>query len=78
MKYYLNYKGLFKHYHISDAKGTDGEGVLIGSGEIIRIGLIQKILNEKKKVKVLETWQGHLDEQYNFKKDLRRIVNLLK
>ena len=78
MKYYLNYKSLFKHYHLSDAKGTDGEGILIGSGEIIKLGLIQKILSEKKKVKVLETWQGHLDEQYNFKKDLKYLVKLLK
>ena len=78
MKYYLKYKNLFKHCHLSDAKDTDGEGVLIGSGEIIKIGLIQKILYEKKIVKVLETWQGHLDDQYNFKKDLRKIIKLLK
>lgn len=78
MKYYLKYKNLFKHCHLSDAKDTDGEGVLIGSGEIIKIGLIQKILYEKKIVKVLETWQGHLDDQYNFKKDLRKVIKLLK
>ncbi len=78
LKYYSNYKDIFKHYHLSDAKNTDGEGVLIGQGEIIESGLFKKILNDKKTVKVLETWQGHLDELYNFKKDIRKIIKLLK
>jgi sialic acid synthase SpsE len=78
LKYYINYKSIFKHYHLSDAKGTDGEGVLIGEGEMIKKGLMKKILKERQTVKVLETWQGHLDEQYKFKKDLKKIIKLLK
>ena len=78
MKYFLKYKEIFKHYHLSDAKSTDGEGVLIGKGEIIKSGLIQNILNDRKTVKVLETWQGHLDDLYYFKKDLKKIIKLLK
>ena len=78
MKYFLKYREIFKHYHLSDAKSTDGEGVLIGKGEIIKSGLIQSVLEDKKTVKVLETWQGHLDDLYYFKKDLKKIVKLLK
>ena len=73
VKYYLKYKDIFKHYHLSDAKG-----ILLGQGEIIKSGLLEKILNERKTVKVLETWQGHLNGLFNFKKDLKQIVKLLK
>ena len=34
---YINkYKGLFKHYHIADASGVDGEGLEIGSGDLLK------------------------------------------
>ena len=77
-KYFTNYKKIFKHYHLSDAINTDGEGVLIGRGQIIKSGLLEKILDDNKTIKVLETWQGHLDNLYNFKKDFKKIIKFLK
>ena len=69
---------LFKHYHFADAKGEDGEGVSLGSGSIIKLKLFQTILKDKKTPKVLETWQGHLYNCYNFKKDVLKLHKYLK
>jgi hypothetical protein len=77
-KYFHNNVSIFKHYHVSDAKGTDGEGILIGKGEIIKSGLLDIILKDKHKVKVLETWQGHLNDLSKFKEDINTIVKILK
>ncbi len=48
-----------KHIHLSDAYGTNGEGVKFGDGDLKNI---EEILKQKQ-IKVLEVWQGHL---YNF------------
>ena len=69
---------IFKHYHVSDAIGTDGEGVLIGKGELIKSGLLNLVLKDKKKIKVLETWQGHLNSLSKFKEDINTIAKNLK
>ena len=78
LKYFQKNVSIFKHYHVSDATGTDGEGVLIGKGEIIKSGLLDIILKDKHKVKVLETWQGHLNGLSKFKEDINTIVKILK
>jgi N-acetylneuraminate synthase len=49
------------YYHLSDAAGVDGEGVAFGSGNLGEN--IVPILKSPK-VKVIEQWEGHLD---NFK-----------
>ena len=74
LKYFSENIKIFKHFHLSDAKGTDGEGVLIGSGEIIKSGLLKRLLLDKQTVKVLETWQGHLNDLFNMKKDIKKIT----
>ena len=64
-------KPLIGHLHLSDSYGTDGEGVEFGHGEL---GDPTSIINIDK-VKVLEVWQGHLDNFAGFKKavkDLRK------
>ena len=79
-KYFYKYKILYKHYHISDAKGIDGEGVLMGKGDLTKEFFFRKIMiNNKNKIpKVLETWRGHLNNFENFKKDLVFIYKYAK
>ena len=76
--YFKKNKNLFKHYHFADAKGYDGEGVPLGTGSIVKLKLFRDILNDKEKIKVLETWQGHLNNCFNFKKDILELSKYLK
>jgi N-acetylneuraminate synthase len=65
MKWYDWYKILIKnciHIHISDAEGTDGEGVDFGTGDLDHY---KEILNEDC-IKVIEVWEGHLNEGEKF------------
>ncbi len=52
-----------QHIHLSDAYGTNGEGVKFGDGDLKNI---EKILKQKQ-IKVLEVWQGHLHNFSGFK-----------
>lgn len=63
-----------KHYHLSDSYGTDGEGVEFGKGEL---GNPKQIISLKE-VKVLEVWQGHLNEFEGFKSAVRSLRNYYK
>ncbi len=62
-------KPLIGHLHLSDSYGTDGEGVEFGHGEL---GNPIDILSFEK-VKVLEVWQGHLDNFAGFRKAVRDL-----
>ena len=62
-------KPLIGHLHLSDSYGTDGEGVEFGHGEL---GNPTSIINIDK-VKVLEVWQGHLDDFAGFKKAIKQL-----
>ena len=66
---------IYDHYHVSDAKGIDGEGVKFGSGELFKTQIIRHILKQNKKIAVLETWQGHLDEGRGFKQDIKKLYS---
>ena len=57
------------YLHLSDSYGTDGEGVEFGHGEL---GNPIDILSFEK-VKVLEVWQGHLDNFAGFRKAVRDL-----
>jgi N-acetylneuraminate synthase len=57
------------HLHVADFKGEDGEGMQIGDGEL---KIFDRLLDSKK-VKVLEVWQGHLDNGAGFKKALQNL-----
>ena len=76
--YFKKNKNLFMHYHFADAKGEDGEGVSLGRGSLIKLKLFKNILNDKKTIKVLETWQGHLNNCFNFKKDILKLNKYIK
>ena len=60
------------HWHISDASGLDGEGLPIGTGSPENAAVIGNIL-EKKGLKVIEVWQGHLNAYEGFKIAINKI-----
>ena len=64
-----------KHYHISDGSSVDEEGKLFGNGDLLKTKILNKIFHDKNKIKVLETWQGHLNECLFFKNDLNFLKN---
>ena len=71
-------QNLFHHYHIGDAKDFDFEGILLGEGEIKKTKILKKIFKIKNKIKVVETWQGHLNNCDYFKKDLNYLIKFMK
>lgn len=64
-----------RHIHIADAVGLDGEGLAIGEGESENIAVIKKSL-EYNCLKVIEVWQGHLDNGAGFAKALSTLSTL--
>jgi N-acetylneuraminate synthase len=64
-----------QHIHIADAIGIDGEGLAIGDGEPENME-IMKYATEFDCMKVIEVWQGHLDNGAGFRKALQAIYNL--
>ena len=71
-------QNLFHHFHIGDAKDFDFEGILLGEGEIKKTKILRKIFKIKNKIKVVETWQGHLNNCDYFKKDLNYLLKFMK
>ncbi len=74
--YFKKYNKLFRHFHIADASGIDGEGLEIGKGDLLKYKKIFKNIINSSKIKVLETWQGHLNDGLLFKKDIVKIKKL--
>ena len=73
--YFRNYISLFTHIHLSDAYGIDGEGVHFGEGDLLKSNILKDLFRNNKQSVVLETWQGHLNNLYNFKKDIIFLKN---
>lgn len=64
--------GMAKHFHISDAAGLDGEGIQFGQGSgNIRIYLDE--IMQKDVMKVIEVWQGHLNNYAGFTEAINYI-----
>tara|TARA_Y100000389_G_scaffold31120_1_gene26341 strand:- start:11926 stop:13770 length:1845 start_codon:yes stop_codon:yes gene_type:complete len=61
------------HIHISDAKGLNGEGVILGTGDI-NFSKVMKNLNDDVSF-IVETWQGHKNKGYGFHRDLKYLSN---
>lgn len=55
-----------EHMHISDAGGATSEGLMFGEGQI---GDFSEILSLKQ-LKIIESWQGHINEGEGFKQAL--------
>ena len=73
--YFSKFFSIFKHFHISDAKGIDGEGLEIGKGLIKKTKILKRLLKSTNP-KVLEVWQGHLNRGRLFKKEMKKILSL--
>lgn len=66
---------LVHHLHIADAAGIDGEGLAIGEGEPENIELFRRAFDFDC-LKVIEVWQGHLDQGAGFRKALIKLEEL--
>ena len=66
-----------KHLHISGAEGLDGEGTAINIIDENTKIVFKKCLNLNK-MKVIETWQGHLDNFYGFRKSITDLFKFKK
>ena len=55
------------HLHMADAKGTDGEGLQIGEGEIDFVALCEQLREVCPKASFMpEIWQGHKNQGEGF------------
>lgn len=66
---------LVGHLHIADAAGIDGEGLAIGEGEPENLELFRRAFAFDC-LKVIEVWQGHLDQGAGFRKALLKLEEL--
>jgi sialic acid synthase SpsE/sugar phosphate isomerase/epimerase len=66
---------LVRHVHIADAQGIDGEGLEFGKGEPENLELIGRAL-EFNCIKVIEVWQGHLNQGAGFRQAIMRLEEL--
>ena len=64
-----------EHIHIADATGLDGEGLAIGEGDPQNMDIIRKSLDYEC-LKVIEVWQGHLDNGAGFHKALMALSSV--
>jgi N-acetylneuraminate synthase len=62
-------------FHIADARGYDGEGLQIGSGDLKNLDFLRKILEYPQR-KVIEVWQGHLNLYSGFMDEVESIGEL--
>ena len=63
-----------KHLHVSDSIGEDGEGVEFGKGQLENLKNIL-LLDQ---IKVLEVWQGHLNNFTGFSEALNYVAKIAK
>jgi len=66
---------LTSHIHISGADGLDGEGTSFSSMDTNSKNILKNCIN-KDAIKVIETWQGHLDNFSGFHKAIYDLINL--
>jgi sialic acid synthase SpsE len=66
---------LTSHIHISGADGLDGEGTSFSSMDPNSLKILRNCLN-KNTTKVIETWQGHLDNFSGFHKSIYDLINI--
>ena len=64
-----------QHIHIADASGIDGEGLPIGTGDVENLSLIKKAMSFDC-LKVIEVWQGHLNNGEGFRRAITKLVEL--
>tara|TARA_B100000886_G_scaffold307078_1_gene239864 strand:+ start:13692 stop:15530 length:1839 start_codon:yes stop_codon:yes gene_type:complete len=67
---------LVRHLHIAGASGIDGEGEPISTMNKEQLNFLQNVLNLPY-IKVIEVWQGHLNNFYGFNKALKDIEKII-
>ena len=55
----LNIEKYTEHFHISDAEGTEGEGLQFGEGSLPFDKVIPILNKHKDKSFAIEVWKGH-------------------
>ena len=68
---------LAHHIHISGAEGLDGEGTSFNSKNLVANNILTKCLDTNH-IKVVETWQGHLDNFSGFHQSIYDLVSIKK
>ena len=63
--------------YYDDAEGLDGEGTSFKSKNPIANSILTNCLN-KKHIKVIETWQGHLDNFSGFHQSIYDLISIKK
>ena len=66
---------LIGHVHLADANGVDGEGLHFGDGDPENMPALARVM-AMDNVKVIEVWQGHLDEGAGFARALATLADL--
>ena len=66
---------LVGHLHLADAAGIDGEGLEFGEGEPENLELFRRAF-QFDSLKVIEVWQGHLNQGAGFRKALLKLEEL--
>jgi len=64
------------HLHVADAKGTNGEGVEMGTGDISWQATWKKVIAQPKVSFIPEIWQGHKDHGEGFWTALKQLSQL--
>ena len=59
------------HWHMSDAEGTNGEGVQMGQGDVNFKAVMSNV--KESQTFIVETWQGHKDNGNGFAVDLKYL-----
>jgi N-acetylneuraminate synthase len=67
-------KNQIVQFHISDAKGFDGEGIQLGRGDFENYNFLKRVMDLPQR-KVIEVWQGHLNLYEGFQDALDSIEN---
>lgn len=62
------------HIHMSDAKGLNGEGVVMGTGDV-DFSYVLKAISEAQTY-IVETWQGHKNNGAGFVRELKYLNGL--
>jgi hypothetical protein len=64
-----------RHFHLAGAEGIDSEGTSVGALGEIESSVLSRILHQAG-IKVLERWQGHLNDFSGFVNEISSLLAL--
>ncbi|MCB0353466.1 MAG: N-acetylneuraminate synthase family protein [Bdellovibrionales bacterium] len=77
LSYLAQLKPYTRHIHIADAKGAEGEGTQIGTGDVDFVGFFQ-IFSDYTGTWIPEIWQGHINNHEGALEALGHLSKLLQ